>query len=134
MIRTNARVRICVGVKAVPEISFGDNVRVYRTPETEILGVAGSVGQVYGNTTPSVTGVSVVGDSSGDYALNVHLQGREDTIWFAPQLLELVDHAPGTEISIGEISLVRGADGNWVEASSETPPLEDKPKRQWRFW
>ena len=35
------------------EISFGDRVRVLSTPFTEELGIAGVVGQVYGQTVPS---------------------------------------------------------------------------------
>ena len=49
----------------MPEVSFGDNVRVVRTRETEALGVAGRVGQVFGYTTPSITGVVVVGTKKG---------------------------------------------------------------------
>jgi hypothetical protein len=119
----------------MPEIGFGDNVRVHRTPETEALGVAGHVGQVYGHTTPSITGIRVVGGSDGDYALNVHFDGSEDTIWFAPQLLDFVDHAPGTEIRVGEVSAVRGADGSWVPASDKaSPPENTQRKPWWRFW
>ena len=66
-----------------PRITFGDNVRLRSTPETEALGVAGQVGQVFGETTPSVTGVAVTGQLVGDYALNVHFEGRTDTLWFA---------------------------------------------------
>src|ERR1051326_3237614 len=84
----STRVSISATVQTMPEIGFGDNVRVHRTPETEALGVAGHVGQVYGHTTPSITGIRVVGGSDGDYALNVHFDGSEDTIWFAPQLLD----------------------------------------------
>jgi hypothetical protein len=54
------------------QVSFGDNVRINSTPETEALGVAGRIGQVYGYPTPSVTGVAVIGDAGGDYAINVY--------------------------------------------------------------
>ncbi|MBX6312193.1 MAG: hypothetical protein IRY99_04640 [Isosphaeraceae bacterium] len=96
-------------------ISFGDNVRVASTPLTVSLGLAGLMGQVYGETTPSVTGVEVVGRSAADYAVNVQLDGRDESLWFAPELLEFVDHAPGTEIVIGNKRLVRTASGEWVE-------------------
>ena len=52
-------------------ISFGDNVRVVSTPLTVSLGLAGLTGQVYGETSPSVTGVEAVGETSKDYAINV---------------------------------------------------------------
>lgn len=85
------------------QIGFGDNVRVLSTPETKALDLAGQVGQVYGETTPSVTGVVVVGQLVRDYAVNVHFDGRTDTLWFAPELLEFVDHAAGTEIRLDKV-------------------------------
>jgi hypothetical protein len=96
-------------------ISFGDKVRVASTSLTVSLGLAGLTGQVYGETTPSVTGVEVIGGSAADYAINVQLDGRDEPLWFAPDLLEFVDHAPGTEIVIGNKRLVRRASGEWVE-------------------
>ena len=104
-------------------ITFGDNVRVRSVPETEAIGVAGLVGQVYGDTTPSVTGVSVIGHSSANRALNVHFEGRGDTLWFVPELLELIDHAPGTEIRLKGVSKkwVRQANGEWTELPAEAP-------------
>jgi hypothetical protein len=115
------------------EISFGDNVRVLPTPETQSLGLAGLVGQVYGQTTPSVTGVSVVGQCAQDYAINVQFEGRSDSIWFASQLLEFVDHSPGSEAVIGNKRFVRAASGEWIETpSSGTSPRAPKP--WWRIW
>jgi hypothetical protein len=96
-------------------ISFGDNVRVTSTPLTVSLGLAGLTGAVYGETTPSVTGVEVIGGVAADYAINVQLDGRDESLWFAPELLEFVDHAPGTEIVIGNKRMVRSASGEWVE-------------------
>ena len=72
-------------------------------------------GQVYGETTPSVTRVEVVGGAAADYAINVKPSGRDETVCFAPELLEFVDHAPGTEIVIGNKRMVRAASGEWVE-------------------
>jgi hypothetical protein len=87
-------------------------------------------GQVYGETTPSVTGVEVIGAVQEDYAINVFLNERNEALWFAPDLVEVigavqedyainvflnernealwfapdliefVDHAPGTEIRV----------------------------------
>lgn len=96
------------------DIAFGDRVRVRSTPETVALGLAGLVGQVYGETRPSSTGVEVVGDPAWDFALNVAFEGRPDAPWLAPDLLEFVDHAPGTEVVIGASRLVRSASGDWV--------------------
>jgi hypothetical protein len=96
-------------------ISFGDHVRVRSTPATVPLGLAGLVGQVYGETRPAATGVEVIGGTAQDYAINVQLLDRADTLWFAPDCLEFVDHAPGTEIVIGNRRFIRSASGEWVE-------------------
>jgi hypothetical protein len=115
-------------MQTTSNIGFGDNVRVRPTPETKALGVAGQVGQVYGETTPSITGVVVVGQPVGDCALNVHFDGRTDTLWFAPELLELVDHAAGTEIRLEGVpkTWTRCSSGEWIESSQKKP--------WWRFW
>ena len=115
-------------MKSPTNLTLFDNVRLRPTPETEALGVAGRVGQIYGETTPSSTGVVVIGQLVGDYALNVHFEGRTDTLWFAPELLEFVDHAAGTEIRLDGVpkTWTRSASGEWVEASLKKP--------WWRFW
>jgi hypothetical protein len=111
-----------------PTITFGDNVRVRPSPETEARGVAGLLGQVYGETTPSVTGVAVIGEVTRDHALNVHFEGRTETLWFAPELLEFVDHAAGAEIRLDGVpkKWVRTAAGAWTEIPDRKP--------WWRFW
>jgi hypothetical protein len=111
-------------------ISFGDNVRVVSTPLTDSLELAGLTGAVCGETTPSVTGVEVVGHTGEDYAISVELDGRDESIWFAAELLEFIDHAPGTEIVIGNKRAVRAASGEWIEDLPH--PKSSKP--WWRFW
>jgi hypothetical protein len=105
--------------------SFGDNVRIRSTPLTQQLGYADRAGSVCGETTPSVTGVEVIGDVTQDFAINVVFEDDEPKggIWFAPQLVEFVDHAPGTEIRIGDTHLVRRADGEWdkIRTSDHSP-------------
>ena len=105
------------------KISFGDRVRVRATPPSERAGVAGLVGQVYGETTPSMTLVEVIGELSSDYAINVYFEERGSSSWFAPELLEFVDHAPGTEITLRGVQKrwVRSAEGEWLEESMEGP-------------
>ena len=107
-------------------ISFGDNVRVLSTPETEALGLAGKNGQVYGETTPSVTNIEVIGNSENDIAINVNFEESEIDHWFSPSLLELIDHAPGTEIVVGNMRAVRNKDGTWEETKIG--------KKWWQFW
>ena len=111
-----------------PQITFGDNVRVRATPETEAHGVAGRVGQVYGETAPSVTGVSVIGALTRDHAVNVHFEDRSETFWFASELLEFIDYAAGTDIYLDGIPKTwkRSETGEWIETRYKKP--------WWRFW
>ena len=81
------------------QISFGDNVSVRQTPETQAAGLAGLSGNVYGETTPSSTNVEVIGELKEDYAINVHFEKLGESFWFSQDLLEFIDHAPGTEIT-----------------------------------
>ena len=108
--------------------SFGDNVRIRSSAETESKGLGGLTGQVYGQTTPSVTSVEVIGELTSDYAINVFFKERNESFWFAPALVEFIDHAPGTEITLDGVAKtwVRTATGEWRE--------ETKPKPWWRFW
>lgn len=110
--------------------SFGDNVRIRATKETEDAGVAGLEGQVHGETTPSVTGVFVIGAGADDHALHVHFEGRSETLWFAPELVEFLDHAPGAEIRLTGVDKkwTRTKDGAWQEESSA------RTKPWWKFW
>ena len=98
------------------QIAFGDNVRIRSTPDTEAAGVAGLAGQVYGVTTPSVTGVGVIGRISDDIAFNVYFDDRGEALWFARDLIEFIDHAPGTVVSWdGVPTKVRTESGEWEE-------------------
>jgi hypothetical protein len=65
-----------------PRITFGDKVRVLATAATVNQGVAGQIGIVYGLTTPSQTGVEVIGNSTDDYAIAVMIEGKNNTMWF----------------------------------------------------
>jgi hypothetical protein len=99
-------------------LSFGDNVRVRATPVTESHRVAGLTGVVHGWTTPSVTGVTVIGGAEQDYAVVVHFELHED-LWFAPELLELLNHGPGQEVRVGQKRWIRSEAGAWIEAPEE---------------
>ena len=110
-----------------PEISFGDRVRILSNPLTVQLGFGESIGQVYGQTTPSETEVEVIGETDRDYAINVFFKDRNQAYWFAPQLLEFVDHGPGTEVTTGTKRWVRSVKGEWVEESTTK-------RSWWKFW
>ena len=109
-------------------ITVGDNVRVLSSPETDEKGLSGKTGQVYGETTPSVTSVEVIGEVKDDCAINVSIEDVGSEFWFSPELLELIDHAEGTEIVIGNYKAVRRADGSWDETGTNST------KRWWQFW
>jgi len=93
--------------------SFGDRVRIRRTAVTDEAGIAGLEGQVYGETVPSLTGAQVIGPCPDDFALNVYVEERASDFWLAPEHVEFIDHAAGSEIQIAEKRLVRRADGGW---------------------
>ena len=99
------------------DICYGDNVRIRRTPETELLGIAESIGNVYGESTPSETHVEVIGPLKSDYALHVYFDSLKKSYWFAPEMLEFVDHAPGTEIHVhgSPFKSVHQRDGSWKD-------------------
>ena len=101
------------------KLGFADHVRVLPERETEQAGLAGLVGQIYGFTTPSITGFSVVGDLHEDFAIAVQFEDRQDAVWLAAQVVEFVDHAPGTEIDVGSKQLVRDSSGAWTKRSTE---------------
>jgi hypothetical protein len=109
-------------------ITFGDNVKVLSSPETDAISISGKVGQVSGETTPSVTGVEVIGEVNDDFALNVSIEGYDETYWLSTDLLEFIDHAEGTEMVVGNVRAVRRADGCWEES------YINPPKKWWQFW
>jgi hypothetical protein len=102
-------------VVSEPGISFGDRVRIASDPAAIDAGFAGRLGVIYGYTTPSVTSVDVIGDSDVDLAYNVGFEEDGVDAWFAPGLVELVDHSPGLEITIGDKRLVRDETSEWRE-------------------
>jgi hypothetical protein len=99
-----------------PRIAFGDKVRVCTTRRTEQEGIAGKTGIVHGFTTPSQTGVEVIGDSADDYAIAVMIEGKSNATWFAANLLEFVDHQPGTTVEVGGVRRIRDEWGEWHDS------------------
>ena len=111
--------------------TFGDNVRIRATKETQAAGVAGLQGQVSGETMPSVTGVEVIGTTTDDYAVGVRFEDRNESLWFVPELVEFLDHAPGTEIRLEGVGKrwIRTEDGGWQEENGAV-----KKAPWWKFW
>ena len=109
------------------KITFGDRVRVRQTPEAEALGLAGLEGDIYGETTPSVINVAVIGLKNEDHALNVFFAEKKGEYWFSEDQLEFLHHSPGTVITLDGVDkkLVRSSSGAW----------EERPNKPWwRFW
>jgi hypothetical protein len=107
-------------------ISFGDHVRIRRHPDTEAAGLAGQMGEVRGVTTPSISGVTVIGPCESDYAFNVYVELVNQEGWFSPELVEIVDHGPGTTITLDGVpkTWTRTSDGDWAESPRRLPPRE----------
>jgi len=100
---------------AEPSIQFGDQVQVRSTPETAAAGLAGLEGTVYGFTTPSVTGVKVIGGAPEDLALVVGFGESRGQHWLRPDLLVVLHHNAGAVTGIigSQRRAVRLADGSW---------------------
>jgi hypothetical protein len=97
---------------------LGDAVRILSTPETERAGLAGLVGSVRGETKPSESGVSVIGGSADDFALEVQFEGRNESSWLP---LDLVQFVGGEAEARGS---ARRGTGKWEEG--------DLPRSLWR--
>lgn len=92
-------------------------MRIKRTDETQSLGLAEREGRVFGFTTPSITGISVIGTVKDDYALNVFFDELNKSFWFAEALIDPVDNGAGTVMSIDGVDKewIRLPNGDWEE-------------------
>jgi hypothetical protein len=68
----------------------------------------------FGATTPSRTAVDVIGVGHSDRALNVEFLDEDRSAWFAAEVVEFIDHAPGTTIAVGSSRRRREPDGSWA--------------------
>jgi hypothetical protein len=98
-------------------VDVGDIVRILSTSETVAAGYADRTGTCYGFTTPSVTGVEVIGSAVEDDALSIHFDDGSST-WFVRSLVAFVDVDSGQTMRIGKKWFVRTPDGDWVESPS----------------
>ena len=81
------------------QIRFGDYVQVIESPLTKRLGIAGLTGRVYGEATPSITCIAIIGELQDDYAVNVYFDELSKTKWISPGCLRLIISAKGFEVS-----------------------------------
>ena len=89
--------------------------RIKSSVETETLRLAGKIGEVWGFTTPSHSGVEVIGISDSDYALNIFFEETGEQHWIVRELLELLDHDPRLEATIDGSRRVYRSWGVWEE-------------------
>jgi len=112
--------------------SFGNKVKIKCSTETEAKGLASKIGEIYGHTTPTVTGVDVIGKTDKDFALNVYFDDIKESFWFDQSLIELLDNGAGTEMTLDGIDKkwTKDSSGNWIEED-----LSGKSnKKWWKFW
>ena len=73
-----------------------------------------------------MTGVEVIGTAPDALAFNVFMNGRKEGLWLAPHLIEFLDYAPGTTMSVGTGSQARSwtpsTAGEWVETTASNKP------------
>ena len=124
--------------------TFGNKVRIKRATETEEKGLADMEGEVYGQTTPSMMNLEIIGNLKEDIAINVHFENLGKSFWFAKDLIEHLDNGQGVEITLDGIDKkwTKGENGEWNE--EDTSPLNTKSKPEriqferkrdwWKFW
>jgi hypothetical protein len=102
--------------------TFGDRVRIRDAEETRVGGYSGQTGTVFGESIPSTSGVTpVIGDRGEDRALSVTVDETRKSAWFAPHLIEFVDHGGVETMSVdGGPSFTRDPDGTWHEVGGST--------------
>lgn len=80
--------------------TFGNKVRIKNSPETEEKGLAGMTGEIYGQTTPSMMDLEIIGNPREDYAVNVYFDDTKESFWFDPDLIEHLDDGQGTVMTL----------------------------------
>ena len=95
---------------------MGDIVEIVSSADTVKAGVAGRRGTCLGFTTPSVTGVAVIGSAVDDYAVNVAFDD-DTSAWFDPSLVTFVDVNAGQIAVVGDKRFIRDELGEWNEAA-----------------
>jgi hypothetical protein len=121
--------------------SFGNKVRIKDSPLTEKKGLAGKIGEVYGQTTPSVMEIEVIGTPKEDSAVNVYFDDLKTSYWFDADLLEMIDDGQGAAITLDGVNKkwTKGQNGQWIEEDTTTPTTSQSidqttRKKWWKFW
>lgn len=115
--------------------SFGNKVKIKDSPETREKGLAGKVGDVYGQTTPSMMDFEIIGTPKDDFAVNVYFDDLQTSYWFDADLLETIDDGQGSVITLDGVDKkwIKGENGQWIEEDT-TPTTQSPDKKWWEFW
>lgn len=120
--------------------SFGNKVKIKSSAETENKGLAGKIGEVYGQTTPSMMDFEIIGTPKEDLAVNVYFDDLKTSYWFDSDLLENIDDGHGAVITLEGVNKkwTKGQNGQWTEEDMETQettlPPETRKTKWWKFW
>lgn len=120
--------------------SFGSKVKIKESPLTKEKGLAGKIGDVYGQTTPSMMDIEIIGTPKEDFAINVYFEDLKASYWFDAELLEIINDGKGAVINLDGVNKkwTKGQDGQWIE--EDTTPTTIRPTAQttetkwWEFW
>src|SRR5688572_27242479 len=112
--------------------SFGNKVKVKNSPLTVEKGLAGKIGDVYGQTTPSMMDFEIIGTPKKDIAINVYFDDLKTSFWFDADLLENVDNGQGSVITLDGVDKkwTKGQNGQWIEGNTK----QATGKKWWEFW
>jgi hypothetical protein len=125
--------------------SFGNKVRIKATLATREKGLAGKIGEVRGQTTPSMKDFEIVGTPKEDFAVHVYFDDLEMGYWFDSDLLETIDDGAGTVITLDGVNKkwTKANSGEWIEKDTTPMPSHPKtnpssvsirPHKWWEFW
>jgi len=112
--------------------SFGNKVKIKDTLATQEKGLAGKIGEVYGQTTPSMMDFEIIGTPKEDFAVNVYFDDLKTPYWFDADLLETIDNGEGSTITLDGINKkwTKGQNGEWIEEdTTPTTTLTTTPTR-----
>ncbi len=113
--------------------SFGNKVKIKNSADTDSKGLAGKIGDVYGQTTSSMMDFEIIGTPKEDVAVNVYFDDLKTSYWFDPDLLENIDDGQGAMITLDGVDKkwTKGQNGQWIEKNTN-PTVTTK--RWWEFW
>src|SRR4030095_3412902 len=97
--------------------------------QTVEKGLAGKIGEIFGETTPSMMDFEIIGTPKVDYAVNVYFNDLGESFWFDADLLEQIDTGEGTVMTLDGIpkKWTKGKNGEWIEEVTEITQRQPKP-------